>query len=175
MPPAGRSPQPAVADAASPAARAAPPRCAQPHDIPVVAINSLRDSRSPIPPRIRHPRPSFLPKPLFPAAAQLQSKLDRLMRSRPRSRPGVTHPPIMSTLGRTPRRGDGRLLFMFIAAPPLRGSGGMGAEIPEDRSRALPAPGRLLRSAAAPHRHRPQAARACETETHSLAVSRRPR
>ena len=75
----------------------------------------------PTPRRLRHPLPSFLPKPHLPAADHRQGPLDRLMRSRPPSRPGVTHPPIMSTLGRTPRRGDGRLLFMLVAAPPLRG------------------------------------------------------
>lgn len=96
--------------------------------------------------RIRHPLPSFLPKPHLPAADQLQSKLDRLMRSRPPSRPGVTHPPIMSTLGRTPRRGDGRLLFMLVAAPPRNGVRRVGRIRETAIQEALPAPSQQPRS-----------------------------
>ena len=60
-PPVVRSPQPTVADAASPAARAAPPRRAQPHDIPVVATNSPV-SQSAYDPSNPPPPPQFPPQ-----------------------------------------------------------------------------------------------------------------
>ena len=115
----------AVADAASPAAQAALPARAAPCLPGTAAKASIRPS---IQPKLDpSPRPSFLPKPHFPAADRRQGPPNRLMRSRPRSRPGVTHPPIMFTLGRTPRQGDGRLLFMFFT-PPAQSGGSVWAD-----------------------------------------------
>lgn len=118
----GGSPPPVQRGAHSPCAGPRSP-LAQPIGSPPMRRRSA--NRSATPRRIRPPLPSFPPKPPFPAVAQLQSKLDRLMRSRPQGWPGVTHPRIMFTLGGTPRRGTGRLLFPFFT-PPAETAGSAG-------------------------------------------------
>ena len=69
--------------------------------------------------RIRHPLPSFLPNPPLPAAAQRQGPLDRLWRSRPPSRPGVTHPPNNVHIGEDTAEGGRTATFhVYSGAAP---------------------------------------------------------
>ncbi len=99
--PAGRPttrPLPAdgiVADATSPVARAAPPRCAQPRRLPVAGDPAA------VPPILR--TRSRDPTPLFSSSPQTPH-LPAFGGSRPRGWPGVIFPPCGSSLGGRPAK-----------------------------------------------------------------------